>query len=109
MTTGMPALRKFIAMPPPMVPAPMTASFFTARTGVSAGTSGIFVVARSAMKAWRSALHSGVIIRPMKSSRSNFMPSSNFIVVDAATASTHFSGAGKLRAIAPTVLRANCR
>ncbi len=43
----------------------------------------------------------------MKISRSSFMPSSNFIFVDAATASTHFSGAGKFLAIAPTVLRAN--
>ena len=43
----------------------------------------------------------------MKSSRSSFMPSSNFSFVDAATASTHLSGAGKLRDIAPTVLRAN--
>jgi len=43
----------------------------------------------------------------VKISRSSFMPSSNFIFSDAATASTHLSGAGKLRAIAPTVLRAN--
>ena len=43
----------------------------------------------------------------MKSSRSYFMPSSNLIFSDAATASMHFRGAGKLRDIAPTVLRAN--
>src|SRR5438876_819016 len=31
--TGMPALRKFMAMPPPMVPAPMTATFLIERAG----------------------------------------------------------------------------
>ena len=40
-----------MAMPPPIVPAPMTATFLIARVGVSAGTSGILLVARSAMKA----------------------------------------------------------
>ena len=106
-TTGMPALRKFIAMPPPMVPAPITATFLIGRSGVSAGTSAILLAARSAMKTWRSAFASGVSRRPRKSSRSYFRPSSNFIFIDAATASTHFSGAGKFFAIAPTVLRAN--
>ena len=37
----MPAFRKFIAMPPPMVPAPITATFLMSRIGVSSGTSGI--------------------------------------------------------------------
>ena len=46
--TGMPALRKFIEMPPPMVPAPMTPTFLTGISGVSSGTSGI-------LAAWRSA------------------------------------------------------
>ena len=95
-------------MPPPIVPAPMTATFLIARIGVSAGTSGILVAARSAKKAWRSAFDSGVSISAMKSSRSSFMPSSNFIFVDAATASTHFERRREvLRDIAPTVLRAN--
>ena len=44
----MPALAKHIAMPPPMVPAPMIAAFLIGRTGVSSGTSGILVVWRSA-------------------------------------------------------------
>ncbi len=96
-------------MPPPMVPAPMMASWFTVRSGVSAGTSGILVVARSATNAWRSALHSGVNISAMKVSRSNAMPASKAIVVDAATASTHFTGAGKFLLRAATVLRANRR
>ena len=42
--TGMPALAKLMAMPPPMVPAPITAAFFTRARGVSSGTSGIFEV-----------------------------------------------------------------
>ena len=58
-TTGMPALRKFIAMPPPIVPAPITATFLISRIGVSAGTSGILLAARSAKKAWRSAFALG--------------------------------------------------
>ena len=66
----MPALRKFIAMPPPMVPAPITATFLISRCGVSSGTSGILLAARSPKKAWRSALLSGVSISARKSSRS---------------------------------------
>ena len=68
--TGMPALRKFIEMPPPMVPAPMTATEAIGRSGVSAGTSGMRLAARSAKKAWRSALLSGVIISARKAARS---------------------------------------
>ncbi len=48
--TGMPALAKFMAMPPPMVPAPITAAFFTSLAGVSDGTSGILAASRSAKK-----------------------------------------------------------
>ena len=40
-----------MAIPPPIVPAPIMATFLMARVGVSAGTSGILVVARSATKA----------------------------------------------------------
>ena len=106
--TGMPALRKFIAMPPPIVPAPITATFLIARSGVSSGTSGILLAARSAKKAWRSALRLGrehqrqeelALVAPCRRRTSSS--------TDAATASTHFSGAGKFFAIAPTVLRAN--
>src|SRR5438094_285645 len=61
MVTGMPTLTKLIAMPPPMVPAPITAAFLMARAGVSSGTSGIFEVWRSAKKAWRSAFASFVV------------------------------------------------
>ena len=56
--TGIPALAKHIAMPPPMVPAPITAALLIGRTGVSSGTSGIFEVWRSAKNMWRSAFDS---------------------------------------------------
>ena len=75
----MPALAKFIAMPPPMVPAPMTAADLIGRFGVSSGTSGILLAARSPKKAWRSAFDSVVCTSSMNSSRSNFRPSSNFL------------------------------
>ena len=107
--TGTPALRKFIAMPPPMVPAPMTPTFLMSRGLVSSGTSGILDAARSAINRWRSDTHSGVNIRFMKISRSAFMPSSNFIFVAFCTASTHFLGAGKFLAIAVTVFSANLK
>ena len=48
--TGIPALAKFIAMPPPMVPAPITAAFLISLAGVSAATSGILAASRSAKK-----------------------------------------------------------
>ena len=38
-------------MPPPMVPAPITATRAMGRTGVSSGTSGILLAARSPKKA----------------------------------------------------------
>ncbi len=104
--TGMPALRKFIEMPPPIVPAPITATLRMSRIGVSSGTSGTLDAARSAKNAWRSALLSGVIISAAKASRSYFMPSSNFALVACSTASTQRTGAGKFLAIALTVLRA---
>ena len=92
--TGIPAFKKFMAIPPPMVPAPMMATEFTARNGVSAGTSGIFEAALSAMNKWRSDLLSGVNIRFLKMANSAAMPASNFICVALRTASTHFIGAG---------------
>jgi len=46
----MPALAKFIAMPPPIVPAPSTAAFLMSRLLVSPGTSGILAASRSAKK-----------------------------------------------------------
>ena len=51
----MPALAKTIAMPPPIVPAPTTATLFTGIAGVSFGTSGILATSRSPKKTWISA------------------------------------------------------
>lgn len=90
----MPAFRKFIEMPPPMVPAPITPTDLISRLGVSSGTSGILLAARSAMNRWRSASDSGVNISKVKMRRSSAMPASNFSLVAACTASTHCSGAG---------------
>ena len=102
----MPAFRKFIAMPPPMVPAPMTATLLIARGCTSGPTSGILLAARSAANTWRSALHSGVCIRARKISRSLASASSNLYLVAFSTASTHLTGAGKLRDMPATMLRA---
>ncbi len=104
----MPAFRKFIEMPPPMVPAPITATFSILRVGVSDGTSGILLAARSPKKAWRSARDSGVLTRNMKPSRSRRRPSSKGFS-EAATASTHLPGAGKFFATAATVFLAKAR
>ena len=92
--TGMPALAKFMAMPPPIVPAPITAAFFSSRTGVSSGTSGIFEVWRSAKNMWRSALDSLPTTSLLKRSRSSWRPSSNGLVAAASAQATISSGAG---------------
>ena len=74
----MPALAKLIAMPPPIVPAPMTAAVLIGRVGVSSGTSGILAAARSAKNAWRSAFDSGVCISVEERARARpCSPSSN--------------------------------
>ena len=44
----MPALTKFMAIPPPIVPAPMIPTEVTGIVGVLGGTSGIFHTSRSA-------------------------------------------------------------
>ncbi len=49
--TGIPALAKDIAMPPPMVPAPMMATRATLRPLVPSGTPAILAASRSAKKA----------------------------------------------------------
>ncbi len=103
----MPAFRKFIVMPPPMVPAPMTPTLRIARSGVPSGSPGILRAARSAVNTWRRARASGVAISDTKASRSSLTPSSKGLVSDQPTASTHLSGAGYGPATAPTVLRAN--
>jgi hypothetical protein len=48
--TGMPAERKFIEMPPPIVPAPITPTLRMSRGLVSSGRPSIFEALRSAKK-----------------------------------------------------------
>ena len=92
--TGMPALAKFIAIPPPMVPAPITATDLTARNGVLLGTSGILAAARMAKNACRRACDSGLFINSMNKDCSTSIPSSNGLATAASIASMHLSGAG---------------
>ena len=49
--TGMPALAKHMAMPAPMVPAPITAARWIGRRAVSFASPGTRAVSRSAKKA----------------------------------------------------------
>ena len=84
-----------MAMPVPMVPAPMMATHFTGRIGVPSGTSAILPAARSPKKTWRSARCSSLRISAENPVRSAFSPSSNACFATAAsTASMHLSGAG---------------
>ena len=73
-----------MAMPPPMVPAPITRDLLDRRAcGVSAGTSGILAGGALGRRRRGAApsIRASASAR-MKSSRSSFMPSSNFILVD---------------------------
>ena len=105
----MPALRKFMLMPPPMVPAPMTPTRVISRAFTSLPTSAILLAARSPKKAWRSAFDSVEVTRAMKPARSTARPSSNGFWNEASIASRHFIGAGNGPAMAATVLRATSR
>ena len=71
--TGMPTLTRLMVMPPPMVPAPMTAAFSILRVGVSSGTSGILEVWRSAKNMWRSAFRF-VAFHQARKSAALFLP-----------------------------------
>ena len=97
-----------MVMPPPMVPAPITPTRAMGRSIVPSGRPGTLAAARSAWNTWRSARDSGVCISAWNSVRSVCRPSSKGLS-EAATASTHCSGAGKGLLAAATVLRANCR
>jgi hypothetical protein len=85
----------------------MTAALLIGRTGVSAGTSGILLAARSEKKAWISAFDSQVASISRNVSSSSFRPSSKFIVTLASTKSTHLSGAAKFFEAALTLLRSS--
>ena len=101
----MPALAKFMAMPPPMVPAPITAADLMAFTGVSLGTSGILATSRSEKKTWIWALDWVDCMHWPNSSRSRRSPSSKGRVAAASTASTQRKGAKKPRALRSSPLR----
>jgi hypothetical protein len=92
--TGRPAERNVIAMPPPIVPAPITATRSTGRTGVASFTSEMRAAARSAKNACRSARDSGDCKSSRNSRRSCAGPCSNGIETAAAIASMHLRGAG---------------
>ncbi len=91
--TGMPALAKHMAMPPPMVPAPMIAALATGAPFNPAGMPGTFCASRSAKKAWRWARLSSLPTSSVNSLRSSARPSSIGMVTAARTASMQAAGA----------------
>ena len=91
--TGIPALAKHMAMPPPMVPAPMIAARATGAAFSPAGMPGTLVASRSAKKAWRWARLSSLATSSVNSRRSSASPSSIGSVTAARTASMHAAGA----------------
>ena len=90
----MPTLAKFMAMPPPIVPEPMSAADLISRVAVSSGTSGILVTCRSAKNRCRMAFDSVVSRSRSNSSRSRARPLANGSVTAASRQSTIASGAG---------------
>ena len=105
----MPALRKFIAMPPPMVPAPITRDLRDLAARRVLGHVGN--LARGPLAEERVA--KSARLGPHEQIREAFaLDAKAFLegLVDRGRhASMHFNGAGKFFDIAPTVLRANCR
>ncbi len=102
----MPALAKLIAMPPPMVPKPITAARSMRRVGVSSGRPAILAAVRSAKKAWRRAFDCSEATSSRNIARSIFTPSSNGRRTAASTASTHLTGETWPRAWRATRARA---
>ena len=94
----MPTLAKFIAMPPPIVPAPSTPHVSMSRIGVSLAMSGILFAARSAKNAYRWAADCGPVTSSMNSFCSTFRPSSNGRLAAASMHWMLYSGARKPRA-----------
>ena len=87
--TGIPALAKFMAMPPPIVPQPMTAAVLMSGVGVCFGTSGILATWRSAKNACRCAFDWSVATSFRKVARSIASPSVNGVDTAASMQSTH--------------------
>ena len=80
-------------MPPPMVPAPITAARSIFVTGVSFGTSGTFAASRSAKNMCTSARDSCEVTQSANSSRSRAEPASKSSVNAPSMASTALNGA----------------
>ena len=74
--TGMPTLTKFIEMPPPIVPAPITAARLISRGCVSLPMPGTLLASRSAKKMWRCAFDWSPTTSFRNRSRSFFCASS---------------------------------
>ena len=91
--TGMPALAKLIAIPPPIVPPPIMPIERTSRGGVSLSRPSTFAASRSAKNTCRNAADCGSRIDSMKSSRSRFRPSANGVVIAVRTHSMMRGGA----------------
>ena len=75
-TTGMPTPAKHMAMPPPIVPPPIMATFLMSLVAVSFGRSLILAARRSAKNMWRIAADSGDVTSSPNNSRSLARPSS---------------------------------
>ncbi len=95
----MPALAKHIAMPPPIVPPPITAACAIGRGRVPSGMPGTLAASRSAKKTWRCAFDWSPATSLRKSSLSRRRPSSNGSVKALRTASTQAAGASRPRSL----------
>ncbi len=87
-----------MAMPPPMVPPPITAAVRISRASVPSGRSGMRATSRSPKKAWRSARDCGELRSSRNISRSRFAASSNGRCSASCNASAAFTGATRPRA-----------
>ena len=105
MVTGMPAERKFMAMPPPMVPAPITPTARIGFVGTSGSMSATFAACRSAKNTCRCALDCVVCRSAMNICRSLTTPSSNGRSTAFFTDSIAFSHASKPRNFLAFALR----
>ncbi len=85
--------RKFIEIPPPIVPAPITPTRLMSRSAMSLAMPSIFDALRSAKKMWRSAADCGLNISFMNCSRSNCRPSASGSRVAASTHAMLAAGA----------------
>ncbi|MCY1561998.1 hypothetical protein D9M68_993290 [compost metagenome] len=89
----MPALAKFMAIPPPMVPAPMTATRLTGRIDVPVSNPGNLPTSRSAKNTWRRASDSVEASASLNSSPSRARPSASGKLQAASIAATTRCGA----------------